>query len=59
MISPTKMNVFYEGIENPVEISVPGIPSENLNVTISTGKITRRGGGYIVEPAPVPQDVKL
>lgn len=52
VISPTKMNVFYEGIENPVEISVPGIPSENLNVTISTGKITRRGGGYIVEPAP-------
>jgi gliding motility-associated protein GldM len=50
VISPTKMNVFYEGVENPVEISVPGIPSENLRVNISNARITRRGNGYIVQP---------
>jgi gliding motility-associated protein GldM len=50
VISPTKMNVFYEGVENPVEISVPGIPSENLRVNISNARITRRGSGYIVQP---------
>ncbi|NLX74034.1 MAG: hypothetical protein GXY94_12175 [Bacteroidales bacterium] len=50
VISPTKMNVFYEGVENPVEVSVPGIPSENLRVSITNGKITRRGAGYIVQP---------
>ncbi len=50
VISPTKMNVFYEGVENPVEISVPGIPSENLRVNISNARITRRGTGYVVQP---------
>jgi gliding motility-associated protein GldM len=50
VISPTKMNVFYEGVENPVEISVPGIPSENLRVNISNARVTRRGNGYIVQP---------
>ncbi|GAO29878.1 gliding motility protein GldM [Geofilum rubicundum] len=50
VISPTKMNVFYEGVENPVEISVPGIPSENLRVNISNARIARRGNGYIVQP---------
>lgn len=50
VISPTKMNVFYEGVENPVEISAPGIPSENLRVNINNAKITRRGAGYVVEP---------
>ncbi len=52
VISPTKMNVFYEGVENPVEISVPGIPSENLRVSIpANARITRRGNGYIVQPS--------
>lgn len=50
VISPTKMNVFYEGVENPVEISVPGIPSENLRVNITNARVTRRGNGYIVQP---------
>ena len=48
VISPTKMNVFYEGVDNPVEISVPGIPSEDLRVNISNARITRKGSGYIV-----------
>ncbi len=50
VVSPTKMNVFYEGVDNPVEISAPGVPSENLRVTISNATYTRRGNEYIVKP---------
>lgn len=52
VISPTKMNVFYYGIENPVAISVPGIPSDKLRVSIQGGGATIRkvGNGYEVKP---------
>jgi gliding motility-associated protein GldM len=53
VVSPTKMNVFYRGVPNPVEVSVPGVPSNKLKVSISSGhKIKRQSDGtYIVEPA--------
>jgi gliding motility-associated protein GldM len=53
VVSPTKMNVFYRGVPNPVEVSVPGIPSDKLQVSISSGhRIKRQSDGtYIVEPA--------
>lgn len=53
VVSPTKMNVFYRGVPNPVEVSVPGVPSNKLKVAISSGhKINRQSDGtYIVEPA--------
>jgi len=48
VVSPTKMNVLYRGIDNPVEISVPGIPQDALNATISTGSLSKRpDGSYI------------
>jgi len=53
VVSPTKMNVFYRGVPNPVEVSVPGVPSNKLKVSISSGhRIKRQSDGtYIVEPA--------
>lgn len=50
-ISPTKMNVFYLGVANPVEISVPGVASENLSVAVSNGRIEKRADGYFVYPS--------
>lgn len=52
VISPTKMNVFYYGIENPVAISVPGIPSDKLRVSLPEGGATikKSGSGYEVKP---------
>jgi len=35
VVSPTAMNVFYRGLDNPVEVSVPGVPTEDLKVSIS------------------------
>lgn len=48
VVSPTKMNVFYIGVPNPVSISAPGIPKEKLRVSISGGSISGSNGNYTV-----------
>lgn len=51
VISPSKMNVFYRGLPNPVEISVPGVPQDKITPSISGGHtITKSGGEWIVQP---------
>ncbi|RKD91964.1 type IX secretion system motor protein PorM/GldM [Mangrovibacterium diazotrophicum] len=50
-ISPTKMNVFYLNIANPISVSVPGVPSANLRVTMSNGRVEERADGRVVFPA--------
>ncbi|MGV3638337.1 MAG: gliding motility protein GldM [Flavobacteriales bacterium] len=45
--SPTKMNVLYRGVENPIDLSVPGIPMERVKATISTGRIVRTGATWM------------
>jgi gliding motility-associated protein GldM len=49
-VSPTKMNVFYIGVENPVDISVAGgAPSEVIATLSGAGNIVNKGQGkYIV-----------
>ncbi len=53
VVSPTKMNVFYRGLDNPVDISVPGVANDKLIVSISSGhKIKKQpDGSYIVDPS--------
>ena len=41
-VSATKMNVFYMGVDNPVTVSAAGVPSNQVNVSMSGG-----GGGRI------------
>ena len=53
-ISPTKMNVFYIGVDNPVDISVAGAAPTAVTATISGGggSIINKGQGhYIVKVA--------
>lgn len=45
--SPTKMNVLYRGVDNPIDLSVPGVPSERVQATISNGRIRREGNSWI------------
>ena len=33
VVSPTKMNVFYRGVPNPIDVSVPGFSPEDLQVS--------------------------
>lgn len=48
VVSPTKMNVFYIGVDNPVDVSVPGVPPGKVHARISSGSIRKSGRGYIV-----------
>lgn len=53
VISPTEMNVFYAGIDNPVDITVPGIADENaihpsINVPAS---MSGSHGHYKINPS--------
>lgn len=51
VISPTKMNVFYIGVDNPVDVSVPGVPADQVTPYIDNGQIMKNGkSSYIVRP---------
>jgi gliding motility-associated protein GldM len=44
------MNVLYIGVDNPIKISVSGIPSDRINATSTNGIIRRAGEGWIAIP---------
>lgn len=50
VVSATKMNVFYLGVENPVEISVSGIAGNKIRATASNGILDKEGNSYIMRP---------
>lgn len=52
VISPVQMNVFYRGLENPVEISVPGVPQDQVEATCAGCQSFTKGdkGQWIVKP---------
>ncbi len=50
VVSPTKMNVFYRGIENPVDVSVAGYSTSAIQPSMTNGSITKATNGFIVKP---------
>jgi hypothetical protein len=50
-IAPTKMNVMYSGIINPIKIAVSGIDNDNITVSVDNGKIKGKKGVYEIIPA--------
>lgn len=52
VISPTKMNVLYRGVDNPLEISVPGVDPSNLEVS-GPGVSAKGDGSYIADVTKV------
>ena len=50
VVSPTAMNVFYRGLENPVEVSVPGVPTDKLEISISNAGKSGSNGNFMVKP---------
>lgn len=57
VISPSKMNVFYRNVDNPVEISVPGVAPGNLIVS-GPGRRTGGNGKYIVNVTDIPNQTR-
>jgi len=47
-VSPSGLNVFYRGIDNPVEVSVAGYPQEKVTAYMSGGgRLVPKGNGYV------------
>jgi len=47
-ISATKMNVFYIGVDNPVDISAAGVARDQIQASISNGSISKSKDGWVV-----------
>lgn len=52
-ISATMMNVLYAGIDNPISISVPGVPMNAINATMTNGTLTRSGDHWVARATAV------
>ena len=51
-VSADIMNVLYAGYDNPMSVSVPGIPSSKLRVSMTGGSFEQKGEGkYIARPS--------
>lgn len=50
-IAPTKMNVFYMGVPNPIDISVAGVSMRDVETVMTNGKIVEKGGKLFVYPS--------
>ena len=44
-VSADIMNVLYAGYDNPISVSVPGVPLNRVSVAMSGGALVQRGGG--------------
>lgn len=60
-VSATMMNVLYAGYDNPISISVPGVPSNMVSASVKNGngKLRVSGNGFIVNPTRVGEDVVI
>lgn len=57
-VSATMMNMLYAGYQNPISVSVPGVPINKVNLSMSNGSLTKKGNGdYVAVPSKVGEDV--
>lgn len=52
-VSASMMNVLYAGIDNPIEVSVPGVPMSDITVSMSNGSLVASGDHWIAHPTNV------
>ncbi len=53
------MNVLYAGIDNPISISVPGVPMNGISASISAGTLTRSGDSWVAKVSQVGSEVEI
>ncbi len=57
-VSATMMNMLYAGYQNPISVSVPGVPSNRITLSMTNGALTKKdGGNYVAVPSKVGEDV--
>lgn len=49
-IAPTKMNVFYLGVPNPIDVSVAGVSMSDIELQMTNGKIEEVDDKLLVYP---------
>ena len=69
VVSATGMNVLYTGIDNPIDVSVPGVSPNNIKIrvtngTLLTGRVKNPSGEYfrgnwIIKPNTPGQKVQV
>ena len=56
-VSADLMNMLYAGYSNPISVSVPGVPLNKIQATMSGGSLTAVGPGkYIARPTKVGEN---
>ena len=59
-VSADLMNVLYAGYDNPMSVSVPGVPANRLQVSMSGGSLTPKGDGkFVARPTSVGGDAVI
>ena len=59
-VSADLMNVLYAGYNNPLSVSVPGVPVNKVQATMTGGSLQPVGPGrYIARPTAVGQNVTI
>ena len=58
-VSATMMNVLYAGIDNPISISVPGMPMSQINASMTNGSLTRNGDTWVARPTTVGSEAVI
>ncbi|MDO4692424.1 MAG: gliding motility protein GldM [Porphyromonadaceae bacterium] len=58
-VAPVLMNVLYAGIDNKIDIAVPGIPSNAVVASMTGGSITRQGNLWVARPSQVGSEAVI
>ena len=59
-VSADLMNMLYAGYNNPISVSVPGVPLNKVQATMTGGTLQPIGPGrYIARPSQVGKDVTI
>ncbi len=59
-VSADLMNMLYAGYSNPISVSVPGVPLNKVQATMSGGTLQPVGPGrYVARPTAVGKDVTI
>ena len=59
-VSADLMNMLYAGYNNPISVSVPGVPLNKVQATMTNGTLQAVGPGkYIARPSKIGQDAVI
>lgn len=59
-VSADIMNVLYAGYDNPISVSVPGVPNNQITASMTGGSLETKGNGkFIARPEAVGNDVEI